>query len=830
MITSYSPERILKIINGTYLLQKSDNKLILSHFSVDSRKIYNPTITCFFALSTSSRDGHQFIIDAYKKGVRCFVVKDYSLDLSALKDAWVIKVTNPLTAFQTLAAWHKNQFTLPTIAITGSNGKTIVKEWLFQLLKEKEKIVRSPKSYNSQIGVPLSLFLTSKTDTLAIFEAGISQKNEMKTLEGLIKPNLGIFTGIGPAHEENFSSWTEKAKEKLQLFKNCNQIIFCADHELIRELIYSTYPFKEKKILTWGYHSGSNLQITKISKSESKSTLETLYQNNKQTTILPFTDEPSIENCMHCWTALLALGHDHEFVSKELAKLKPVAMRLELKEGLNNCTVINDYCNSDIQSIEIALNLLEQQASHPSKIVVLSDVLESSLPPAILYAKINEMLIQKGIKFLFAVGKNISQFKDAFTVKALFFESTNELIKSTKLTPIKNSSILIKGAQQFKFDKISALIVKKAHKTVLEINLNAIQHNINAFKTLLSPTTKVMAMVKAFSYGSGSLEIARLLQFHKVDYLGVAIADEGVELRKAGISLPIMVMNPESDAYESLIEHELEPEIYSFRTLREFLTVLDATSSNYDAPFPIHIKVDTGMHRLGFMEHEVLPLLQLLNKNKSIYVASVFSHLATSDSENLKEYTLNQIDIFKNIRKQFSSSLAYAPIFHILNSSGVIAFNDAQFNMVRLGIGMYGISGYEHFQHNLQQVSELKSVISQVKVIKKGAAIGYDRKELANTETTIAIIPIGYADGLSRVLGNRKGKMIVNGHKVDIIGNVCMDMCMLDITNVTAHEGDPVTIFGTKLSIIEYASSMNTIPYEALTSVSPRVKRVYFQE
>lgn len=828
MHQAYSPEKISTLIQGE-ILQKSSHRLAVDFLLIDSRKIKSAGSSCFFAIEGKSRDGHLFAEEAYQKGVRCFVLSK-EVNLGVFADACIIRVDNTLRALQTLARKHREQFHYPVIGITGSNGKTVVKEWLFQLLKNKENIVRSPKSYNSQVGVPLSVWQCREENSLGIFEAGISMPGEMEELKNIIQPSTGIFVNLGKAHDENFESWEQKTQEKMQLFNDCDSLIYCRDYKTIDEYVQHHDNFKHKKIFTWSKLKNANLQIGKISKDLNNTNIQGIFHNSFISITIPFTDDASIENAIHCWAYLLLKGYSQEYIEQQMLLLTPIAMRLELKQGINSCSLINDYYNSDVRSLEIALDFLEQQKQHPQKTIILSDILESGVNAENLYQEIGVMLRNKGISKIIGIGEEISQHKNLINIPGEFFPSTSAFLTQVDVNQFNNETILLKGARRFGFELISQLFQKKVHQTVMEINLNSIEHNLNYFKSLLKPETKIMVMVKAFSYGSGSFEIANLLQFHKVGYLGVAYADEGVELRRAGITVPIMVMSPEPQGFDLMIQYKLEPEIYSFKLLSAFEKALERHSIDKENPFPIHLKLDTGMHRLGFEEKDLNELVIKLHNNKKLKVESIFSHLATSDEAQHRSFTEQQIAVFKKSSAIIMAHCTNQPMRHILNSAGIMAFPEAQFEMVRLGLGLYGISSYPEHQENLEQVSELKTTISQIKEVPAGDSIGYGRQTIVPKNTKIATVPIGYADGLRRSLSQGVGYMLIKGQKAPIIGNVCMDMCMLDITHLNVKEEDEVIVFGTGYPIYEFAKSMNTIAYEALTSISPRVKRVYFQE
>lgn len=807
-----------------------DDSIVIRHLLIDSRKLTNIEGCLFFALVTRRNDGHKYITDLYQKGVRLFVVNHIPEHLESTEDVTFIVVKDTLKALQQLCSMHRKQFSIPVIGITGSNGKTIVKEWLAQLLGDDRNIIRSPKSYNSQVGVPLSVWQMNSNHELAIFEAGISEPDEMDKLQAMIQPTIGIFTNIGPAHDENFIHRDQKIAEKLKLFTKTEHFIYCSDHLEIKEKILKNELLRSIPEFTWGRKNGATLYLKNAEIQGKKTVLQAIFKDEEITVTIPFIDDASVENAMFCWSTMLLLGYQNEVISERISHLAPVAMRLELKEGINNCSIINDSYSSDIHSLSIALDFLNQQKQHPKRTVILSDILQSGRDENDLYQEVADLLTQKKINRIIGIGSSISRQIEKFKMEKEFYPSTDDFLRDFYLSGFSKETILLKGARVFTFEKISKALQQKAHETVLEINLNALIGNLNYFRSKLQPGVKLMAMVKAFSYGSGSFEIANALQFHQVDYLTVAYADEGVELRKAGITMPIMVMNPEEQSFDAILRYNLEPEIYSFRVLSILEKELLRTKSSQTKTVNIHIKLDTGMHRLGFEENQIGTLCGHLKENHSIIVKSVFSHLAGSDSIALDYFTREQSDALVQMTEKIEKEIGYKPIRHILNSAGISRFPDKQFEMVRLGIGLYGIGWNESEQRFLQQVSSLKTVISQIKVIPKDDTIGYSRRWLASKEMTIGIIPIGYADGLSRKLSNGKGKVLINGAFAPIVGNICMDMCMVDITDIQAKENDEVVIFGEGYSITDLANDMDTIPYEVLTGISRRVKRIYYQE
>jgi len=820
---NYPIDEIKKIIDGEFLCHASDYCTI-NHLLIDSRTLTMPENTLFFALKSKRNNGHKYINELIEKGVKNFIVSE-PFEAS---DVNVILVKDCLKALQKLCQWHRKKFNIPVVAITGSNGKTIIKEWLFQLLAQDKTVVRSPKSYNSQIGVPLSVWQLSDNAELGIFEAGISEPNEMEALKNIILPDYGIFTNIGAAHDENFINRNQKIGEKLKLFTNVKTLIYCSDYSEIQEVIIKSQILKKIKSFTWSRKNDADLFVMKIRKNERDTVITIRYQKNDFYIQIPFNDDASIENAIHCCCLMLLLGYSIDVITERLTKLTPVAMRLELKEGINNCTIINDTYNSDINSLIIALDFLKHQRQHNKRTIILSDILQSGRNDNELYEEVSNLLNEKGINKIIGIGKSISTQAKLFNIEKVFYPNTDSFINNFTFGDLHNEAILLKGARDFEFEKIIAFLQQKTHKTTLEINLNAIVHNLNYYKSQLKSGVKIMAMVKAFSYGTGSFEIANVLQYNQVDYLGVAFTDEGKELRKAGITLPVMVMNPEELSFDDMIKYNLEPEIFSFRILDLFVQTLG--KHNLNEPYPIHIKLDTGMRRLGFEEHQVNELLEKLKICKNLKVKSVFSHLASSNNPLHDDFTKNQIEIYERICTKLKKDIEYPFDMHILNTAGISRFVNQQYNMVRLGLGLYGVSSINNEQEHLLNVSVLRTSISQIKNIKKNESIGYDRNFIAEQDMKIATVPVGYADGLNRILGNGKGKMKINGAYVPIIGNICMDMCMLDVSHVEAQEGDEVIVFDKDYTIVNFAEDMNTIPYEVFTSFSRRVKRVYFHE
>lgn len=820
---------IVPILQASYFGPSPDDSV--ETISIDSRSLQNNEKTLFFALVGPNNDAHVYLSDLIAKGVKNFVVNHIPEDCEGQANFLVVE--NTLNALQQLAAYHRSLFDFPIIGLTGSNGKTIVKEWLNFLLSPDYNIIRSPKSYNSQVGVPLSVLAINKQHNLGIFEAGISQMNEMEKLETIIKPTIGILTNIGSAHDEGFPDIGQKIIEKLQLFKHSKVVIYQKDEtvdHLLRTIVLGDVPF-----FSWSFSDKeADVQIIKKTISD-KTILHINHANTKFDIRIPFQDEASVENAISCLMVLLYFKYDETTIQNRMELLYPVEMRLKVKNGINNCSLVDDSYSSDFQSLKIALDFLESQTRAlaktkiskeiEKKTVILSDIFQSGLSDEELYSKVSQLLISHKISRVIGVGETISAFKNKFA-NGLFFKNTAEFISGFESLNFENETILIKGARPFQFEEIVALLEEKTHETVLEINLNAISHNLNFYKSKLKSTTKMMVMVKAFGYGSGGFEIAKLLEHHKVDYLGVAFADEGIALKNLGIDLPIMVLNPETTSFPSIIQQQLEPEIYSLKGLHAFLKIAERKQLKQ---FPIHIKLDTGMHRLGFEQNNLDDLIATLKGNDTVAVKSILSHLATSDDLNQKNFALSQIELFEKWSSKLMEELRIKPIRHILNTSGISNFPEAQYDMVRLGIGLYGISNDEEEQKELENVGTLKSLISQVRTIPAGESVGYGRRFVAEKPTTIATIPIGYADGISRAWGNGVGYVTLKGQKAFILGSVCMDMLMVDITGMDCREGESVIVFGESPTVIEMARKLNTIPYEILTSISQRVKRVFYR-
>ncbi len=829
-MATYPVNDIATILSGRLFPSGEGGLQAIRFLSFDSRTILSGNETLFFALKSDRNDGHRFIGDAWEKGVRTFVVEQLPDNLLPFVGASFIKVENSLKALQALAAYHRRQFSYPVAAITGSNGKTIVKEWLAELLSPQLTIVRSPRSYNSQIGNPLSVWLMNSHSDLALFEAGISKPGEMATLNDILAPDHVVFTHIGNAHLENFSSAKTLVGEKVKLATGCRLICYCSDFVLLAQAIEKMAFQPPPRLFRWSVSdSNADLYILSKIKGVDGTTINAIYQKKEVQIAVPFTDEAHIENAIHCWAYLLATGNKTADYAGAFARLTTIAMRMEIKKGINGCAIIDDSYNSDTVSIVNALDFLRQQSDSGKQqsCVIISDILQTGRNPEALYAEVAEYMALRSIGKVIGVGEQISKYGHLFTAATTrFYPTTEEFLLHFKEFDYHNEVILLKGARAFRFDRISGLLQQKAHQTVMEIDLGAMVHNLNLYRRKLKPETKVMVMVKAFSYGTGSVEVARILQFVRADYLAVAIADEGVELRNNGIELPIIVMNPEEHSFDTMIENRLEPNIYRFELLQRFE---EALRRNAVSNFPIHIKIDTGMKRLGFDTlHDIEKVASFIAQRQTIYVKSVFTHLAVSDDEQNDTFTRKQFADFERFSQAIVRRFDHPILRHILNSSGIERFPEMQLDMVRLGIGLYGVS--PTIQNELRHVATLKTTISQIRRVEAGDTVGYGRRGKIKHPARIAVLPIGYADGFSRRLSNGVGKVVINGQQARIVGTICMDMCMVDVTGIEAKEGDRVVIFGEEQPVSQVAEWLGTIAYEVLTTVGQRVKRIYFTE
>ena len=820
---SSSIENIVKALGAKRF---GDHNAQIDWILTDSRSLCFPEETLFFALKTKRNDGHKYIPDLYERGVRNFVVSELPENKEAYTAANFLQLANPLKGLQKLAEKHREQFLIPVVGITGSNGKTVVKEWLYQLLSPDRVVTRSPRSYNSQIGVPLSVWLMNEETQLAIFEAGISEMGEMEALQSIIRPTIGILTNIGGAHQENFFSVQEKCMEKLTLFKDCDVIIYDGDNELISSCVSKSL-FTSREIAWSKKDNERPLFIESICKGEDSTTVKYRYLGMPNEYKIPFIDDASIENSLHCLAVALYMMVPAEDIAERMAHLEQIAMRLEVKEGKNGCVIINDSYNSDLASLDIALDFMSRRSEDKGKkrTLILSDMLETGQSSKLLYRQVAELVHSRGVEKIIGVGDEIRTASSRFELEKYFFHSTEDLLKSDLLPNLRNEVVLIKGSRSFHFDDISERLELKVHETILEIKLNALVDNLNYYRSKLKPETKMVCMVKASAYGAGSYEIAKTLQDHRVDYLAVAVADEGSDLRKAGITSSIIIMNPELTAFKTMFDYKLEPEVYSFHLLNE---LIKAAEKEGVTNFPIHIKLDTGMHRLGFTPDEIPELIERLKKQTAVIPRSVFSHLVGSDAEQFDSFTRRQIEAFERASQELQEAFPHKILRHICNTAGIERYPGAQFDMVRLGIGLYGVDPFTNkIIHN---VSTLKTTILQIHDVSKEETVGYSRKGHLERDSRIAAIPIGYADGLNRKLGNGNAYCLVNGQKAPYVGNICMDVCMIDVTDIDCKEGDKAVIFGDDLPVTVLAEILGTIPYEILTSVSNRVKRVYYQD
>jgi Alr-MurF fusion protein len=815
----YTVQEFCNVIKGTFLLQEGEANI--EHLAFDTRRLQQPATSLFFALKTEHNDGHKFLGTAYKKGVRNFVVSA-TVDTKQFPFSNILIVKDVLASLQQIAAYHRKRFHFPVIGITGSNGKTIVKEWLFQLLQEDYNIVRSPKSFNSQIGVALSVWLMKQDNNLGLFEAGISKPGEMDQLKAMIQPTIGLITNLGEAHDEGFTSKDQKLSEKLRLFKDA-EIIF-GPLELLKG------NWNDNKIFSWGYQAEADLYINNIHRSVIGTTITAKYSGKEVAINIPFSDDASIGNAISCLGVLLHLGIEETIIIKRFAHLHPVDMRLQLMHGINECLVVNDSYSADTVSLKIALDFMQQQSSGLKRTAILSDFFETGRTKEDLYAVIARLLQEYKIEKLITVGKEMGELLPALAVniETLSFPSVEDFLHEFRSSLFFKEIILVKGARKFGFERIVQLFEKKMHQTVLEINLNALAHNLKEYKSIIRPSTKIMAMVKAFAYGSGGAEIASVLQYHNIDYLGVAYADEGVELIKAGINTPVMVMNAEESSFQSIVDYNLQPVIYSFDLLGKFQAYLQQQAM---VEYPVHIEIETGMNRLGFALTELEVLGRKLAIDNVFQVASIFSHLAASEEEAQDAFTFLQAQRFQEACSILQHYLSYPFLRHISNSAAIVRHPGLQMDMVRLGIGLYGIEIDHKKILNLQAVAILRSTIAQLKQVKAGDSISYNRRGVVHRDSLIATIRVGYADGYSRQFGNGKGKMLIRRKLAPVVGTICMDMTMVDVTDIPGvKEGDEVIIFGPDLDVEKVASWANTIPYEIMTGVSQRVKRMYFHE
>ncbi len=817
----YSIEKVTTLI-GARRIGEIDAQI--GWLLTDSRSLCFPEETLFFALRSARNDGHRYIADLYRRGVRNFVVEAKGYD-DFLPGANFLIVPSPLAALQRLAERHRDEFDVPIIGITGSNGKTMVKEWLYQLLLPSQKIVRSPRSYNSQIGVPLSVWLLNEQTEVGIFEAGISQPGEMFALRDIIQPTIGVFTSLGTAHQENFRSMEEKCMEKLELMHDTEAMVYCSDNDTVSRCI-RRMQYKGEKI-AWSQCDEQAALFVKSTTSLPHSTRITyIWKDEENCFEIPFIDEASVEDVITCAAVALYMGLTPAQLADRMPRLEPVAMRLEVKEGQRGCVLINDSYNSDVNSLDIALDFMNRREA-AKKTLILSDIFQTGTSPEALYAQVSDLAVKRGIDKFIGIGSELAAQADKIQIAdKLFFADVPHFLSSEAFATLRDELILLKGSRSFGFDQITEQLEQKVHETILEVNLNAVVENLNYYRSFLKSETKMVCMIKADAYGAGAVEIAKTLQDQRVDYLAVAVADEGVTLRKAGITANIMIMNPEMTAFKTMFDYELEPEVYSFRLME---ALIKAARKEGITGWPVHIKFDTGMHRLGFDPVEDIDeLIDHLVHQQAIIPRSVFSHFVGSDSDGFDDFSARQFALFEEGSRKLQSAFPHHILRHMDNSAGIEHFPERQMDMCRLGIGLYGVDPRDN--RILHTVSTLKTTILQLRHVPKGETVGYSRKGKIERNSVIAAIPIGYADGLNRHLGNRHGYCLVNGQKAEYVGNICMDVAMINVTDIPCKEGDQVEIFGEHLPVTQLSDELDTIPYEVLTGVSNRVKRVYFQD
>ena len=818
-------EKIATLIGARIYGNATDR--VVDWLLTDSRSLAFPESTLFFALRTRLGDGHRYVADLYKRGVRCFVVEQVPAEAEQeFPEAVFLITASPLKALQRLAERHREEMHLPVIGITGSNGKTVVKEWLYQLLAPLYHVARSPRSYNSQRGVPLSVWLLNDQTEIGVFEAGISQVGEMHALRSIVQPTIGIMTNVGEAHQENFASKEEKCAEKLLLFQDAEVLIYCADDAIVSGGVAAMNYAGRRFAWTLKADAEAEVSVRAEQTDEKFTQITYTYEGATHTFTLPFIDGASLQNALHCLSACLYLGISADTIAQGMANLEPVAMRLEVKQGIRGCMIINDCYNSDINSLDIALDFTARrfaQTAAQRRVLVLSDMEQTGLTPAELYKRVAQMVVSRGVDLLIGVGADLSASRECFTLPAHFFTSVEALMSSSVLDELQSDVILLKGSRRAGFERIAEALSQKVHETTLEVNLEAVAQNLTHYRNMLSVQTKMVCMIKASAYGSGAVEIAKTLQERGVDYLAVAVADEGVELRNAGITGNIIVMNPEMNSFATLFAHRLEPEVYNFNLLD---ALIRAAEREGITNFPVHIKLDTGMTRLGFNPHEDMEqLVARLKHQTALLPRSVFSHFAGSDSKDFDAYTHQQFATFDTASKYLQANFPHKVLRHICNSAGIERFPKYHLDMVRLGLGLYGVSPIDN--HTIHNVATLKTTILQIRDVSDVTTVGYSRRGVLSRPSRIAALPIGYADGLNRRLGNRRGYCLVNGMPAPYVGNICMDVCMIDVTDIPCHEGDTVEIFGDHLPVAQLAEWLETIPYEVLTSVSERVKRVY---
>ncbi|MDD7097539.1 MAG: bifunctional UDP-N-acetylmuramoyl-tripeptide:D-alanyl-D-alanine ligase/alanine racemase [Prevotella sp.] len=825
----YSIEKIATLIGARRVGTRDAN---VGWLLTDSRSLCFPEETLFFALRSERNDGHRYIPELYRRGVRNFVVDTLPASIGDYGDANFLKVAGTLEALQRLAERHREEFDIPVVGITGSNGKTMVKEWLYQLLSPQMVVTRSPRSYNSQIGVPLSVWLLNEHSQVGVFEAGISEPGEMAALRDIIQPTIGVITSLGDAHQEHFRSMEEKCREKMGLFHDTQVIVYDADDDVmsrcVRQLNYHGQKVAWSKDNPRAAMLITSTEITTDAHGSAMTVVTYSFHGNQGVYHLPFIDEASLACSYACACVALHLGITPEALNERMSTLDPVAMRLEVKEGQRGCTIINDTYNSDVNSIDIALDFMNRRpdSMQGRRTVILSDIFQSGITPQQLYSEVSALMVKRGITKFIGIGAAISEQRDTIDVdEKYFFDTVEQFVQSQSFATLHDEVILVKGSRVFGFDRLTEQLEKKVHETILEVDLNAVVDNLNHYRSFLHADTKIVCMVKADAYGAGAVEVAKTLQDHCVDYLAVAVADEGVILRKAGITSNIIVMNPEMTSFKTLFDYDLEPEVYCFRLMD---ALIKAAEKEGITGFPVHVKLDTGMHRLGFNPVDDMDeVIARLKRQTAIIPRSVFSHFVGSDSDDFDAFSAHQYELFMAASERLQSAYDHKILRHICNSAGIEHFPERQLDMCRLGLGLYGIDSRDN--HILNTVSTLKTTILQLRHVPANETVGYSRKGVLHRDSIIAAIPIGYADGLNRHLGRGAAYCLVNGQKAPYVGNICMDVAMIDVTDIPCHEGDQVEIFGKNLPVTVLSDILDTIPYEVLTGISGRVKRVYFQ-
>lgn len=810
---------IARAIGGRLVSQHPDAPI--TQLVIDSRTAAPTDATLFIALKGERQDGHRYLKELEARGLRHALVNEGAavdvpgLDLVVVPDTW--------SALQQLAAWHRKQYEYPVIGITGSNGKTVVKEWTFQALGNTEHVVRSPGSWNSQVGVPLSVWEMGPQHTIALFEAGISMPGEMQRLADIIAPGIGVFTNIGPAHGEHFPGGdAHKAREKALLFKDSAAVVHCRDHAVVRKALEETCA-ASALAPCWSRKVDAFVRVVGDERQENDTRMTVVHRGSEQVVTIPFSDAASVENALHVITLLLHLGHSLAWVAARMATLRPVEMRLRMTAGVHDITLIDDSYSNDLASLGIALDHMVRVSHGRDRVVVVSDILEGGGDERAQYVTMSRQLASAGVKRVFGVGPALARNAPLFPMELHTYMDAAALLRAVDPSTFAGAAVLVKGARTFQLEQVVERWQERVHGTVLEVDLDALRHNLHHYRAIAGPEVKLMAMVKAFGYGSGALELARTMAHERVEYLGVAYADEGIELRQQGIETPVLVMNPEPVPLETLHRFRLEPEVFDRRSMEEAITFAMRTADEVR----VHIKLDTGMHRLGFMPHELEWVLDTLRIADRLRVSSILSHLAASEDPQHDAFTQGQIALFSSMAQRITEVLGYRPLWHIANSGAITRFPQARFDMVRLGIGLHGVGANAKESAQLLPTATLRTVVAQVKDIPAGDSVGYGRRAIAPAPMRIAILPIGYADGLSRRLGNGGGRVWIHGRPARFVGSICMDMCMVEVTDIVCSPGDDAIVFGAEHPLQDFARDLGTIPYEALTSISTRVRRVY---